>query len=123
MDILKYDAYNSSSYMFIGAFILSIIIIISLVVISPENVILKHILFIVFTILIGVLTFPVYENSLASGLLFKSITTVLIIMLALTLVANAFPAHYFDGWGPILMTSLVGLIIFELLQYLILAEC
>lgn len=119
MEIMKLNINNkkmNSYYLYL--FFISIIIIITFAVTSTQNVIFRHILFILFTIAMGIFTYPIYVDSLSSDLLYKSIATVFVIVIGLTIVTNQYPKNYFDNWGPILIISLSGLIIFELFDLL-----
>ena len=74
MEIMKLNigGSNMMSY-YLCSFFIAIIIIITFAFTSTQNVLFRHILFLLFAIAMGVLTFPIYADSMSSGLFYKSI--------------------------------------------------
>lgn len=106
---------NASSYL-LCAFCFTILLIFAFVFTSQQQYVLRHIYYILFAIAIGVMLYPQYVVSKDQGILLRTIAAVIIMVIGLTFVANMFPETYFDSWGPILLTGLFGLIVFELLD-------
>ena len=122
--ILIIDKYNLISYStlsgwkYLAIFILLIIIIIALSLIDKKKYVLRHILWLAFVVGIGIILYPYFEYSQYSGILWKSIITVIIIILGLTFVASRVPHDYFNSWGPYLSMGLIALIVFGILTWI-----
>lgn len=114
MEIMKFNSNNFNMSYQICTFLIALLIICTFAFTSIQNVLFRHVLFTLFAIVIGIMTFPIYQDSIKSGIFYKSIASVFVVILGLTFVANQYPTNYFDGWGPVLTFSLLSLIIFEL---------
>lgn len=101
-----------------GAFIVAIIIIFAFAFTPRDNIITTHIYFAIFAISLGVMLYPEYMQTKENNTLLQTLGTVIVIALVLTYITNQFPPDYFNGWGPVLFISLLGLIVFELLDIL-----
>jgi FtsH-binding integral membrane protein len=119
MERLKISV-DSTSVMYCtwGALIVAIIIIFAFALSPREYVITTHIYYAIFAVAMGVLLYPEYMRSRENNTLLQTLGTVILIVLVLTWITNQFPPSYFNGWGPILLVALFGLIIFELLDVL-----
>lgn len=113
-----FDVRSFSSLKMFSLFILMILVLCGFMLISPRHTILRNGLWVAFIVLIAVTLYPLYEVTKASGVLWKSLVTVVILVLGLTLVASMVPEGFFNSWGPYLIMGLVGLIIFQVLDTL-----
>jgi len=112
MDYFHFDGFNV--FTIIITFVLLITIIFALALTDRSNILARHIMWLIFAIGVGVLLYPTYLFDIDRGILLSVLITLVVLIISLTLMAYYAPLHYFDGWGPILLLSLLGLIIFEL---------
>jgi FtsH-binding integral membrane protein len=90
--------------------------------VSPKNVLLKHILWLLFVILITISFHPLhylYGKAGLDKLINVAFLTTLSLVLALTAFAFYKPELISLSWGPILFFMLLGVIILELIVLLI----
>lgn len=96
--------------------------VIGIVTIDPKKVVLKHLFWLVFVLLITLSFHPIHYSYYQAGL-GKMITiaflTTLVLVLALTAIAFIRPDLIKLSWGPVLFFLLLGVIIMELLLLLI----
>jgi FtsH-binding integral membrane protein len=113
----KYNLLNNISTMTaIVIFIIVLVVMSALLMIDKGHVVLRHILWIIFIVGIAVILFPIYDVAKQTSVLWKSLITVIILVLGLTFIASRFPRDYFKSWGSYLVLGLVALIIFEVLD-------
>lgn len=113
----KYKLFNNLNSMAIFAvFIITIIVMCALYMIDRRHVVLRHILWVVFIAGIAIILFPIYDVAKQTSILWKSVITVIIVVLGLTYLASRLPRNYFNSWGSYLSIGLLALIIFELLD-------
>ena len=98
---------------FIGIFILTIGVLILTMMTKPNNILLKHLLWMIFVLLIGFILYPLYINKSKEGVLTALITTIAITVI-LSLIAFIKPEWISLKLGPILFILLIAGIILEL---------
>lgn len=112
VDILQY--FGS-----IGSFIITLIIVIGILIvtmsINPRNVLLKHISWLVFVGILGILVYPAYLRSKDKNTLLPVLLSLTAILVIFSLVAFVRPDLISFSWGPILMFLLIGVIITHLI--------
>jgi len=113
----KYNLLNNiNSMMLLSIFIITIIILSAMAMIDKRQIVLRHILWLIFIAAIAVILFPIYDFAKHTNILWKSIITVILLVLGLTYIASRFPRSFFESWGTYLLVGLSGLIIFEILD-------
>ena len=118
MLIMEYNKidFQPNLLLFIGIFILTIGCIIAMHKISPLQIILKHSVWILFIILIGLIFYPMYSlYTNQKGLIMSAILTTVLLFIGLSAIAYLKPEFISLSWGPVLLVLLVGVIIVELL--------
>lgn len=119
--IMKYYKvkFNPNILLVIAIFILTIGCIIALHGISPKQMILKHGVWLLFILLMGLMFYPMYLiYSKQQGLIMSSILTTLILFFGLSLVAYLKPELISLSWGPVLFVLLCSGIVMELVMRL-----
>lgn len=118
--ILMMDKYNIlkniNTMGILVVFIILIVVMCAMSMIDRKYVVLRHILWVVFIVCIAVILLPVYETAKYTDVLWKSLMTVIIIVLILTFIAAVAPRNYFRSWGTYLSIGLIALIVFEILD-------
>ena len=120
--IMKYykTKFNPNILIIIAIFILTIGCIIALHGISPTQMILKHCVWLLFVLLMGIMFYPMYLiYSKQQGLIMSSILTTLILFVGLSLVAYLKPELISLSLGPVLFVLLCSGIVMELLMILL----
>lgn len=113
----KYDLLNNiNSMMMLCIFIITLLVLSAILMIDKRQVVLRHILWVIFLVGIAVILFPVYDFAKHTSILWKSVLTVIILILGLTYIASRFPRDYFQSWGIYLSVGLLGFIIFQVLD-------
>lgn len=100
----------------LAVFMLSIISLLGIITTSRENQIIKHISLVIFLLTISVSSYEIYKVANDSGVLFKVLIALAIIVLSLSFVAYTQPLTMFDGWYPYLFVGLMGLVVVQLLD-------
>jgi FtsH-binding integral membrane protein len=116
-NLINWDETGTSAIIKIGVLLVVMFAaLFTLLYVDHSRYVLRHILWLIFIICIGILLYPAFVISMQADVLWKSVLTVLVLMGVLTLIANKAPAHYFDSWGSYLLMALGILIIFQLLD-------
>lgn len=111
----KYNLLNNiSSMMLFSVSILTVLVLSAMFVIDIRQVVLRHILWVIFLIGITVILFPIYSLAKHTNILWKSVITVIILILLLTYLTSRLPRTYFQNWATFLSIGLLGFIIFQL---------
>lgn len=110
---IKMDFYNKIGG--IGAFILTLFIIIGALiltmVVNPRNVILKHLCWLVLVSMFSFLAYPAYLRSKDNNTLLSVLLSLTAILLVFTAVAFIRPDFISLSWGPVLLFLLIGVIL------------
>lgn len=118
MDIYQFSIFKNYSPMkYLGFFIITVVLLVILIFMSKDNIVLQHIVWIMFIISIAILIFPSSQLSKEAGVILKSIMTVIVIVLGLSFFARKLPENYFDSWKGYLLLGLISLIILEIIDY------
>jgi len=120
-NINLYKKLNLNKFGLIALFILLIISVIGLSVMSPDRIILKHLLWLFVIILIAISFHPIhflYDKLGLNHLINSAFITTLVLVLALTAFAFFKPELIKLSWGPVLFFMLLGVIVLELLVLL-----
>ena len=123
--LMKYNKvnFNPNLLLVIGIFILTIVCIITLHRISPKQMILKHSVWILFILLMGLMFYPMYLiYSKQQGLIMSTILTTLILFFGLSLLAYLKPDLISLSLGPVLFVLLSSGVIMELVMLFILPK-
>ena len=118
MLIMEYNKldFQPNFIVFIGIFILTIGCIIAMHKISPLQIVLKHSVWILFIILMGLIFYPMYSlYTNQKGVIMSAILTTVLLFIGLSAIAYLKPEFISLSWGPVLLVLLVGVIIVELL--------
>ena len=100
--------------LFLLIFLLLLILIGIIHYIPPENLILKHLVWGIFMILLATIFYPVYLMTSGQNIIPSAILTTLVLFILLSLVAYVNPDIISFKAGPILLALLVIVIILEL---------
>ncbi len=112
-----------TAYMnFFVMFILLITTLFATIAISPENYIIKHIAWLAFLAIVGIMIYPSAKLALIKGQLWNIIISLACIVGTLSFIAYTKPLGTYLSWGNMLTTCLVGLIIFEVVDMLFFAD-
>ena len=120
--LMKYNNinFNPNLLIVIAIFIVTIGCIIALHGISPMQMVLKHSVWILFILLMGLMFYPMYLiYSKQQGLIMSTILTTLILFFGLSLVAYLKPDLISLSWGPVLFVLLCSGIVMELVMRLL----
>jgi len=123
--LMKYNNinFNPNLLMLIAIFISTICCIIALNRISPKEMLLKHSVWILFILLMGLMFYPMYLiYSKQQGLIMSTILTTLILFLGLSLLAYLKPELISLSWGSVLFMLLSGGVIIELVMLFLLPK-
>ena len=123
--LMKYNKvnFNPNLLLVIGIFILTIVCIITLHRISPKQMILKHSVWILFILLMGLMFYPMYLiYSKQQGLIMSTILTTLILFFGLSLLAYLKPDLISLSLGPVLFVLLSSGVIMELVMLFLLPK-
>lgn len=104
---------------FIGIFLLSLGCIFAIHAIDSEKVLLKHLVWLTFVLLLGLIFYPMYSSIPDKKIVISAIITTLSLVLVLSAFAYAKPEYISLSWGPVLLMLLIGVIIFELITLII----
>ena len=103
--------------LFFGIFILILISIVAMHKISPKQIIIKHIVWLMFIILMGLLFYPMYSlYTHRKGYIASTMLTTILLFIGLSAVAYIRPDLISLSWGPVLLASLIGVIVLEVLM-------
>lgn len=97
-------------------FIFTIGFLLLTMIISPRQIILKHLSWLSFICLIGLTMYPIYLFTKMNNVFLRTLITTLVIVLGLTAVAFYKPEMISLSWGPILITLLVIGIVMRVLN-------
>lgn len=104
---------------FFAIFFLTLGCIFAIHKIDSEQVLLKHLVWLVFVLLIGLMFYPMYINVPDKKMIISAMLTTLGLVLVLSAIAYKKPEYISLSWGPILLFLLIGVIIFELVTLII----
>jgi FtsH-binding integral membrane protein len=100
---------------FLGSFILTLILIVSITLLSPQQILLKHSLWLLFLGFIALSFQPLY-NRLNKNLIKSTFLATVLIATILSLFAQFFPNLISFSLGPILFIALLSVILVEILN-------
>lgn len=109
---------NNGRMHFFGLFILLMTTLFATMMTSPENYIIKHLSWLAFLAIIGIMIYPVAKVAMIKGKLWSILSTLAAILGALSFIAFTKPLGKFLTWGNMLTILLLGLIIFEVVDML-----
>jgi FtsH-binding integral membrane protein len=115
MEYLKVQ-FRPNGLLFFSMFFVSLACIFMMHYIDAHSIVLKHIVWLVFILLLGLLFYPMYNRyKNQKHLILSSMLTTLIIFVGLSFVAYIKPEWISLSWGPVLLLLLIGGIIMELI--------
>ena len=95
-------------------FLGSLVLLMSLLFVPPKMFFTKHLLYISFIVLLGIFLYPYY---ITNKQLFHHVGgTTLLMFIALSVIAFAYPQMISDGWGIYLFIALIGLLIARIME-------
>ena len=97
--------------------VISIGLLMFLMSINPQRVILKHIVWLVFVLFLGVLAYPTYLQTIQENTVIVTLLTTICILVGFSVLAFIKPEWISLSWGPVLAFILLGAIIGELCYY------
>jgi FtsH-binding integral membrane protein len=111
----KKISYELSPLQFFGLFIISIISIVAMHSITSKNIVLKHLVWVIFILSLTATFYPFYnlfKNN--KHLVYSALTTTLVLFILLSGVAYLNPNLIKLSWGPVLLILLIAGILIEL---------
>ena len=112
-----YGNINNALSLFL-CFILIIILLVFTMSINPQNVLLKHFTWLLLSLSFGLLVFPSYIRAKKNNILLEVLFSLISILVIFSVVAFIKPDIISLSIGPILLFSLIGIIIFQIVNYL-----
>jgi hypothetical protein len=124
LDYEKFNSVNifkhfSGLWGTIGMLVILVGVLLILMKIHPKFVILKHLVWIIFSLILGILVYPFYQKSKAENTLVGVMFSLISILIVFSAVAFIKPEWISLSWGPILCFILLGVIIFSIINRLI----
>lgn len=113
MDIYKYIP--GITGLLVGLMLLISILYI-LMKIPPKNVFIKHTVWIIFSLMLGILAYPAYMKSKNENTLVSVMFSLIAILVVFSAVAFIKPEWISLSWGPVLFFVLLGVIILQLIK-------
>mgnify|MGYP001224629413 CR=1 FL=1 len=98
-------------------FVLSLGLLMWLLSINPQNVLLKHMVWLVFILYLGLLAYPTYIQTIEENTVIVTLMTTIAILIGFSVLAFVKPEWISLSWGPLLCFVLLGGIIGELCFY------
>jgi len=115
--LLEYNGvkFNPSLLLFVGIFILTLFCIFLMHNISSLNIVLKHFVWVIFVLLLGLIFYPMYSSFIdRKELILSAMLTTILLFVGLSAIAYLKPEYISLSWGPVLLLLLIGGIIMEL---------
>jgi len=103
---------------FILLLILLIGVLIVLMMIPPKFVLLKHAVWVIFALLLGMLAYPSYMKSKKENTLMGVMFSLIAILIVFSAIAFIKPDWISLSWGPVLVFILIGMIIAQVVFYI-----
>ena len=97
--------------------VLSLGLLMWLLSINPQNVLLKHMVWLVFILYLGLLAYPTYIQTIEENTVIVTLMTTIAILIGFSVLAFVKPEWISLSWGPLLCFVLLGGIIGELCYY------
>ena len=85
--------------------------------INPQNVLLKHMVWLLFIVYLGLIIYPSYIKTIEENTVIVTLLTTIAILIGFSVLAFLKPELISLSWGPILCFLLLGGIIGELCFY------
>jgi FtsH-binding integral membrane protein len=106
--------YNINIWQLLGIFLVTIVLLISLNFIKVDNIVLKHLVWLLFVLGIGVIFFPMYNSLSDKSVVLSAAFTTIMLTISLSIIAYIKPDWISLSIGPILFILLVGGLIMEI---------
>lgn len=113
MDKYQLLSIEKNYIQYILIFVFSIIMLFAIFFTDKQYIGLRHVYWLLYVISMGAIMYPLYETA-STDILWKSFITVIIILIGLTIISSKYPPSAFNSWFAYLMIGLMGLIIFQL---------
>ena len=97
--------------------LLSLVLLFFIITIKPDHFFTKHLLYILWIILLSVFIYPIYKYN--KDLFYTSGASTLIILILLSFLAFQYPDMIKDSWGFNLFTILISLLIVTVIEQLL----
>jgi FtsH-binding integral membrane protein len=107
---------------FIGGFLITIGLLIFLLRINPKKIVLKHILWLLFILMIGAMFYPLYKNIYNNKTIIMAMITTITLVIVLSAFAYIRPDLISLSLGPVLLLLLVTAIVMEILSLIFLRK-
>lgn len=114
--LLERNGFHMTSNKLLMSFLVGIICIFTIK--STSSKLLKHILWLLFVLCIGIMIYPIYKKSSHDGVLLSTIASVFFLLVVLSIYVFYSKRSTFASLGGYLMFGLLALIIFQLMDLL-----
>ena len=98
--------------------ILQIVLVVVLMRVNPQNIVLKHSLWLLFILMLGTGTLVFYKVAQGNNTLHQVLLILVGILGMFTAIAFIKPEWISMSWGPVLLFSLIALIITQIVVYI-----
>jgi FtsH-binding integral membrane protein len=107
---------------FIGVFLITIGLLMFLLSVDPKKIVLKHILWLLFILMIGAMFYPLYKNIYNNKTIIMAMITTITLVIVLSAFAYIRPDLISLSLGPVLLLLLITAIIMEILSLIFLRK-
>jgi FtsH-binding integral membrane protein len=114
--------YRLGIFEFIGGFLITIGLIAFLLQVDPKKIVLKHILWLLFILMIGAMFYPLYKNIYNNKTIIMAMITTITLVIVLSAFAYIRPDLISLSLGPVLLLLLITAIIMEILSLIFLRK-
>ena len=122
LEVLAFDIHNLDITKYLGgvmSFVITLLVVFGVLwttmSINPRNVILKHLMWLVFISVVSLLAYPAYLKSKKANTLRGVLLSLVAILVIFSVVVYIKPELVSFSWGPVLFFLLLGIIISHLI--------
>lgn len=105
-----------TGWQFLGVFLITLGVLVVLMLTPVKHLIAKHILWLLFVLLIGIIMYPMLRNTKNKNTIYSALLTTIALVVILSAIAFWKPEWISLSWGPVLFVLLLAGIILELLS-------
>lgn len=109
----KYFEFYDNALKYVSIIILTFVSMFTVLLVSKDKQLLKHIAWTLFVLCIGFLAYPAFKELRENNQINTILTTLIIVIIGFSWIAYNRPIGTFESWGSILFSLLAGLLIYE----------
>ena len=107
---------HMTGWQFLGVFLITLGVLVVLMLTPVKHLIAKHILWLLFVLLIGIIMYPMLRYTKNKNTIYSALLTTIALVLLLSGIAFWKPEWISLSWGPVLFVLLLAGIILELIS-------